>query len=75
MLWKRIKRGLSKTPDEWELELKLPELELLKKKEETGEIDLRYFDESGFSLTPYVPYAWPLIPYKNQDPLDFLAEL
>nr|WP_276324172.1 transposase [Anaplasma marginale] len=21
-------------------------------------MDLRYFDESGFSLTPYVPYAW-----------------
>jgi len=23
-----------------------------------GEIDLYYFDESGFSLTPVIPYAW-----------------
>ena len=24
MTWKRMKRGLSKNPDEWELEVKLP---------------------------------------------------
>ena len=23
-----------------------------------GEIDLRYLDQSGFSLTPYIPYGW-----------------
>lgn len=58
MVWKRMKRGTSKSPDEWELEIKIPELNSLKKKEEEGEIDLRYFDESGFTLTPYVPYGW-----------------
>jgi len=26
--------------------------------EEAGEIDLRYFDASGFCLMPYIPYAW-----------------
>ena len=26
--------------------------------EKRGEIDLRYLDESGFCLTPYVPYGW-----------------
>ncbi|WP_254172258.1 hypothetical protein [Planktothrix agardhii] len=52
MIWKRMKRGLSKTPDEWELEVKVPELLKLKKQDEKGEIDLRYLDESGFSLTP-----------------------
>jgi transposase len=31
---------------------------LLKKQEESGEIDLRYFDASGFCLVPYIPYAW-----------------
>lgn len=34
------------------------EIELLKAQEEAGEIDLAYFDESGFSLIPVVPYAW-----------------
>ena len=27
-------------------------------REEQGEIDLFYFDESGFNLQPSVPYAW-----------------
>ena len=34
------------------------EIEALKAQEEAGEIDLAYFDESGFSLIPVVPYAW-----------------
>lgn len=50
MTWKRMKRGLSKSPDEWELEVKLPKLAELKAQDKKGEIDLRYFDESGFSL-------------------------
>jgi transposase len=54
-----MKRGLNKSPDEWELEIKLPELVELKNRYKKGEIDLRYFDESGFSLIPYVPYGWP----------------
>ena len=58
MTWKRMKRGLSKSPEEWELEVKLPKLAELKDKDKKGEIDLRYFDESGFSLIPYIPYAW-----------------
>ncbi|SKB15911.1 transposase (fragment) [Planktothrix sp. PCC 11201] len=58
MRWKRMKRGLSKTPDEWELEVKTPELLKLKEQDKKGEIDLRYLDESGFSLTPYIPYGW-----------------
>ena len=52
MLWKRMKRGLSKNPDEWELEIKLPKLLELKEQEEKGKIDLRYLDESEFSLMP-----------------------
>lgn len=34
------------------------ELEALQKQEEKGKIDLYYFDESGFTLDPYIPYAW-----------------
>ncbi len=58
MRWKRMKRGLGKDPDEWELEVKLPRLNELVKQDKTGEIDLRYLDQSGFSLTPYIPYGW-----------------
>lgn len=35
---------------------------MLHKDEKRGLIDLFYFDESGFSLVPEVPYAWQ---YKN----------
>ena len=34
------------------------ELEALQKQEDKGKIDLYYFDESGFTLDPYIPYAW-----------------
>lgn len=34
------------------------EIESLEKRHAEGEIDLHYFDGSGFSLTPAVPYAW-----------------
>jgi hypothetical protein len=34
------------------------ELEALQKQAEQGKIDLYYFDESGFTLDPSLPYAW-----------------
>ena len=34
------------------------ELEALHTQEDTGKIDLYYFDESGCTLEPYIPYAW-----------------
>jgi len=37
---------------------KKAELEELKKQAEAGIIDLYYFDESGFSIDPYVPNGW-----------------
>ncbi|BAU64976.1 transposase [Stanieria sp. NIES-3757] len=58
MLWKRMKRGINKTPDEWELEWKIPRLLELKEQDKKGEIDLRYLDETGLSLLPSIPYAW-----------------
>ncbi|MCC0177680.1 transposase, partial [Waterburya agarophytonicola K14] len=45
MRWKRMKRGLSKEPDEWELEVKIPVLTKLIEQERNGEIDLRYLDQ------------------------------
>lgn len=58
MKWKRMKRGMSKTPDDWEIEVKIPRLEELKEPAKKGEIDLRYLDESGFYLRPNIPYGW-----------------
>lgn len=58
MKWKRMKRGLSNSPDEWELEFKIPHLLKLQEQDKKGEIDLRYLDESGFSLIPSIPYCW-----------------
>ncbi len=31
------------------------------KRVDKGEIDLYYFDASGFSLDPVIPYAWQKI--------------
>jgi hypothetical protein len=37
---------------------KKEELAELQIQDEAGKIDLRYVDETGFCLEPYVPYAW-----------------
>ena len=36
----------------------LVELKILIDQADRGEIDFYYFDESGFTLEPCVPYAW-----------------
>ena len=52
--------GLNRPLFEWEYELKLEKLSVLKNLDEKGDIDLRYLDEVGFSLTPVIPYGWQL---------------
>lgn len=58
MSWHRIKRGVAGQPEPEEYKRKKQELEEFKQQEDRGEIDLRYVDETGFSLSSYVPYAW-----------------
>lgn len=58
MSWHRIKRVVPKKPDPLLYKDKKQELSKLKEQFDKGEIDLRYFDETGFSLISYVPYAW-----------------
>lgn len=58
MKWRRMKRGLSRKPSEWELDVKLPEIEKLKELHEKGEIDLGYLDQVGWSIRACIPYAW-----------------
>jgi len=58
MSWKRIRRSLKSKRDADEFEHAQQEIEKLQAQHAAGEIDLRYFDEVGFSLIPAVPYAW-----------------
>lgn len=56
--WRRIRKEPKGEPDPEEYTQKKEELKKLGEQAERGEIDLYYFDESGFSLEPYIPYAW-----------------
>lgn len=56
--WRRVRKKLKGKPDPEEYAQKKEELEDLEEQAEIEEIDLYYFDETGFCLNPYVPYAW-----------------
>ena len=58
MKWKRIRKRVGGEPDPELYENKKQILQALKKLSDLGFLDLRYLDESGFCLTPYVPYGW-----------------
>jgi len=58
MRWRRVRRRPRKQPDPQEYAQKTQELAELEEQHRRGDIDVRYVDESGFCLTPYVPYAW-----------------
>lgn len=58
MKWHRVRKIVFGEPDPNEYAEKKQELEVLKKQAEAEKIDLRYFDESGFSLNSNSPYAW-----------------
>jgi len=56
--WHRVRKKVASKPPEENYKAAKQALKELKCKEEKGEIDLRYMDETGFCLTPYLPYAW-----------------
>lgn len=56
--WHRIRKKVKGEPNPIEYGQKKLALEELKCQDEQELIDLFYFDESGFCLEPYVPYAW-----------------
>lgn len=56
--WRRMRTTLRHKRDEAAFREAEKELKTLKEQENAGLIDLVYFDESGFSLQPVVPYAW-----------------
>jgi len=59
--WKRIKKQLKGKPNKEEYAEKKAKLSDLKRQASNGDIDLYFQDESGFSMTPVVPYAWQYI--------------
>jgi len=58
MSWKRIRKSLKNKRNEEDFERAKNLINQLIDSYKANEIDLLYFDESGFSLTPSVPYAW-----------------
>ncbi len=58
--WKRIKKTTHKKRDEEKFESARVEIDELSAQHKNGEIELWFFDESGFDLEPSVPYAWQL---------------
>lgn len=58
MSWNRIRKKVKGKPESELYQEKKQELKELQQQEEEGKIDLYYGDESGFSLVPYLPYAW-----------------
>ncbi len=58
LTWRRIRRKVKGQPDPEVYQEKKEALAVLIEEDKQGIIDLRYFDESGFCLVPYIPYAW-----------------
>ncbi len=56
--WRRIRKKTKGEPDPEVYKEKKDELERLEDEAKAGQHDVYYMDESGFSLTSDVPYAW-----------------
>ena len=59
--WKRVRKSLKNKRNHELFKKSVEVIENLIAQEKNGEIDLFYFDESGFTLEPCVPYAWQYI--------------
>lgn len=57
-VWKRIRKSLKSKRDEKSFHSFQKRLRKWQNKADKGQIDLYYFDEAGFNLTPSIPYAW-----------------
>ena len=59
--WKRVRKSLKSKRDPVLFERSRKQLESLIEQAKSDQIDLFYFDESGFTLESCVPYAWQRI--------------
>lgn len=58
LVWKRMRRSLRSRRSEIAFRAAQSELGDLQLAAASGECDLYYYDEAGFTLSPGVPYAW-----------------
>ncbi len=56
--WKRVRKSLRNKRNQQDFEKAQSEISILLELANEDGIELYYFDESGFNLTPNVPYAW-----------------
>ena len=56
--WKRVRKSLRGKRDDEQFYAALEEIKGLLNQADKGELDFYYFDESGFTLEPCIPYAW-----------------
>lgn len=56
-----MRKSVKGQRDQAEFERVQEEITALHEQEAAGEVDVYYFDESGFRLTPEVPYAWQAV--------------
>jgi len=59
--WKRVRKSLRSKRDDAEFSKAVEEIKTRLEQADKGELDFYYFDESGFTLEPCVPYAWQRI--------------
>ncbi len=60
LTWKRVRKSLKSKRDPDLFEHSRQQLAELMAQEKQGLIEMFYFDQSGFTLEPCVPYAWQL---------------
>jgi transposase len=58
LIWKRVRKSLKSKRDPELFAQSQQQLAALAEQAQQQQIDLVYFDESGFTLEPCVPYAW-----------------
>jgi len=68
MKWKRQRKVIGSQPEPFSYERKTKILKALQNLSDEGAVDLRYLDETGFCLIPYVPYSWQEIGEKQGVP-------
>ncbi len=56
--WKRMRKISKRKRNKTAFLQAKDEIDALHVQEARGELDVYYFDESGFNLTPEIPYAW-----------------
>jgi transposase len=61
MSWRRMRRRPAQSPTAADYARKRSALEVLKRLDSAGTIDLFYLDETGFTLVPPIPYAWQTV--------------